>query len=506
MASIAAKASIFEPSAPLTRVPSSSAQWEKTLQEVKLLYIQRQYKRCVARSSSILSSASELVHPVYKVYLYFYAAICYEAMGRYAHDYSRTKIPLLHSALDCFVTCLAVLPDGIPADERLASEARYQRELGSHAEDTDCEDIPVDILIGQAATELQAEIESFSVSFSSGTISTLSPSPSPLSSASSRSTSPTESIVSSITDIIEKSLDCPEDDPFLSDSGDSNDSRNTIKLGDRVVDREGPVFFPNPSVRERRLMPSPLQVRKSNQPRPLILPSLGISRASSAKGMSQNPDRRGRPFSIPLQIKLALNSDTNKPSNRKSLRDYTSSPYPNPISRPLHASPVLRPRTTFSSVRKYNSTLAFLHTQITSSIAALHTAINSTKALQQSRAASRRSLGLQRSVSFWSFSPVKKTPTDSRGSSDSCNHNLGSKPSTAGSKRMSLFETTSPAPACASSSSRSHGHESLQERIARLRDDGWETVGLKNSTRGWKGVDYYRGFCGAVLDELYLDT
>ncbi|KAL4902937.1 hypothetical protein BDW74DRAFT_157140 [Aspergillus multicolor] len=57
---IAAKSSLFElanaPVAPITR-----AQWRLALREIKLLYVQKQYKRCVARSSSILAGAREPV-------------------------------------------------------------------------------------------------------------------------------------------------------------------------------------------------------------------------------------------------------------------------------------------------------------------------------------------------------------------------------------------------------------------------------------------------------------
>ncbi|KAL3459414.1 hypothetical protein BJX64DRAFT_201814 [Aspergillus heterothallicus] len=504
MASIAAKTSIFEPTVPFSRAPSSPEQWKQALQEVKLLYIRRQYKRCVARSSSILSSAREPIHPIHKVYLYFYAAICYEAMGRYAHDYSRNKILLLHSALESFVTCLAILPDKLQVDEDLLNlEERHLRGLDVEIEYT---------LLGfssrQKAGELQAEIESFSASISSRGTSFLSPSPSPLSSAASRSTSPTESIVSSITDIIDKTLCCPEDDPFLSDSDDPDDCENIVASKDRVLVRKPPLLLSNPPKNEIRLMPSPLHVRKSCQPLPLILPLLDTDENSSVKCKAQKQlNRRSRPFSIPLPIKLTLNPTTEEELNRKSSCDYTSPSQLNPTSMPLSAYslPAQRIHTTFSSARKYNSTIVFLHTQITSSIASLHDTINSTKALQQSRAASRQSLGLQRSVSFWSFSPVKRGCANSShgpGNEDG----IGASPVTAVSKRASMFASGYSASISTLSSSRRHGHENIQDRIARLQAEGWDTVGLKNQARGWKGAEYYRGFCGAALDDLYLDS
>ena len=47
--------------------------------------------------------------------------------------------------------------------------------------------------------------------------------------------------------------------------------------------------------------------------------------------------------------------------------------------------------------------------------------------------------------------------------------------------------------------------ESKEERIARLRAEGWKTVGVKSRARGWKGAEYYQAYCNTVLDGLYLD-
>ncbi|KAL2793998.1 hypothetical protein BJX66DRAFT_338279 [Aspergillus keveii] len=506
MASIAAKTLLFEPSGPLTGTPSSLTQWKQALKEIKLLYMQRQYKRCVARSSSIFSSVREPIHPVHKVYLYFYTAMCYEAMGRYAHDYTRNKIPFLQSALDCFVTCLGVLQDESPVLEEL-SIISYPKPgtLESGAWITASEAIPEDTSMAQDALELQAEIESFSASFSSGRTSSLSPLPSPLSSTALRSTSPTESIISSITDIIDKTLGCPEDDPFLSgsDSDSPDNSVKVIALEEDMDDSELPLPCPSSPKNEPRLMPSPLYVRKSAaQPRSLIVPSLDTQKQSGAsKDKARDRVKRsGRPPPIPLPKKLAVDSESSKSLSKRSSYGY-SFRAPNLTSRPLPTTPA-PPTHTTSSVQKHNSTLPFLNIQITSSITSLRKAINSTATLQHSRAMLRRNRGLRRSVSFWSFSPVKhgrRTAGSPEGNSSPCNEH-GSSPMALVSKDKSLSDVSG------SSSSARHGHESIQHRIVRLRAEGWETVGLKNATRGWKGMEYYRNFCGAVLDELYLDA
>ncbi|KAJ0424934.1 hypothetical protein BJY00DRAFT_308823 [Aspergillus carlsbadensis] len=506
MASIAAKTSIFESSGPLPGTPSSLAQWKRTLQEIKLLYMQRQYKRCVARSSSIFSSAREPIHPVHKVYLYFYTAMCYEAMGRYAHDYSRNKIPLLQSALDCFVTCLGVLRDDITVLEGLfVGNDPKSGTLESGAKITASEEIPGDTSMVQDALELQAEIESFSVSFSSTGTSSLSPSPSPLSSTASRSTSPTESIVSSIKDIIDKTLGCPEDDPFLSDSDSDNpNDHGKVNAVDAIDDNSKSLLsgLGSPE-KEPRLMPSPLYVRKSAaQPLPLILPSLCIENRNGASNdkARDRVKRSSRRPPIPLPIKLAEDHEPKKSMDKRSSYAYSfSDPIPTLRSPPTTPAP---PSRAVSSMQSHNPILSFLNAQIALSIASLNKAISSTAALQHSRAMLRRNRGFRRSVSFWSFSPVRqgrRAAGSSEVDSPPCNEH-GPSPLALGSEDGFISGVLSPSP------SGRNGHESIQDRIVRLRAEGWETVGLKNSTRGWKGMEYYRGFCGAVLDELYLDA
>ncbi|KAL2870613.1 uncharacterized protein BJX67DRAFT_243380 [Aspergillus lucknowensis] len=472
MTSVAAKASLFETTSSLNRYPASSSYWRSVLQEIKLLYIQRQYKRCVARSSSILSSAKESIHPVYKVYLYFYAAISYEAIGRYAHDCSRNKIPLLHSAVDSFAACLAILPDKIPVDETL--DGGGCMGLESVIESSAWRDTSLEELL----PELRAEIESFSTSHSSGITfaSSSSASPSLLSSAASRSTSPTESLVSSITDIIDKALDCPEDDPFLSDYDEHHGNASITEPGSEV-DGNRQILRSNPFETERGLIPSPLHLRKSSHPLPLLLSSLDLHRCAPSSPKCQNETQvkvRKRPPPLPLPIKPAvapLVPKMSNPSNNSVGSEPTSPARVNPPPTTRHA--------VSAAVKKYNASLTFLHDQITSSITSLHELITSITTLRQARAQSGKSL--QRSASFWSFSPITQ-PSET---STPC---LGHDRNATGREISSS------------------GRESIQERVVRLRAAGWGTVGLKNGRRGWKGVEYYREFCGKVLDELYLDA
>ncbi|KAL4784433.1 hypothetical protein BJX76DRAFT_367633 [Aspergillus varians] len=480
MASITAKSSLFEKSSPFK--PSSSVQWKFALQELKLLYNQQQYKRCVARSSSILSTAREPIHPVYRTYLYFYSAMSYETMGRHSHDYSSNKIPLLNSALDSFATCLAVLPDKIPVDRGIYDGgldlmSEYDSKCGRYG------DPCTDTNVFGPIQNLAGEVEPFPASDIHQTILLLSRSPSPLyspcyspSSMASGSTSPTESIVTSITDIIDKTLDCPDEDPFLSDY------EETIDI-EQYTDKDSPIptesAFEHEDNAEHHLIPSPLHVRKPPKPLPLILPSVDLSgntiESKTETGAGAAPTTRPRPPPLPLPVKAMTarsSIDTIIPKSEKhtSKRNTDRTPY---------AAPSIN--TFASSAEKYNNSLTFLHTQITSTITTLHTLIHDVTCIQNVRASSRRSF--QRSVSFWSFSPASKESGFARDIPLS----------------QGVF-----APASSSFSSSPSRRESIQDRIIRLRAEGWETVGIRNRQRGWKGVEYYQEFCGMVLDELYL--
>ncbi|BCS20375.1 uncharacterized protein APUU_20807S [Aspergillus puulaauensis] len=479
MTSIAAKTSLFESSS----IPSTSAQWKSTLQEIKLLYMQRQYKRCVSRSSSILSVAREPINPVYKTYLYFYSAISYEAMGRYAHEYSRNKIPLLHSALDCFVTCLSVLPATVPVDEGCSPIPESDSADDNYGDGL--------TNISRSETDFGFQQVEFSLSETNETTFSLSHSPSPSSAPSSRAsreTSPAESIVSSITDIIDRALDGPEDDPFLSDYEDLVDIpsiNNEDNLGPTVASLD------NADKAEYRLVPPPLHVRKSSKPLPLVLPSLEPSGDTSTSSKTQAQDTaepaaeiRVRPPPLPLPVRTkgaATNNTLGAVVQDSQMHTYNTSTLQTSSRREIPHVGIGLPSP--SSITAFNNSLVFLHNQVTSTITTLHTLIQEVTSIQHARILSRRSI--QRSVSFWSFSPVR--------------NGSGRSP---GAKWQSFASRGPSAPTSAPVAS--SGRESLQGRIVRLRSEGWETVGLKNRTRGWKGAEYYREFCGMVLDELYL--
>ncbi|EAW18930.1 uncharacterized protein NFIA_088860 [Aspergillus fischeri NRRL 181] len=377
--------------------PQSPEQWKQTIQDVKLLYFQRQYKQCAARSFEILEAVKEPIHPVYKTSLYFYSAISYEEMGRAAHNYSRRKLPLLNSALDSFVTCSAILPSTIPVP-------------GINSESSS----PASLVESWTASDF------------------------------SESPSPVGALVSSITDIIDKSMLCPDDDPFISDS------EGWVDLA-LDIPKNLPPRIPQD---DQRLMPSPLRLRKS---------SVDLRQA----GRQNQPARLFRPPPLPIKI---------LPADVMEKNHEPSGPNRTPRAQGggnVHADEHKRTPVTPSraeSIRRYNSTLESLRVQINSSIADIHALMDEIRELQSARQTSK---SFRRSASFWSFSPVKEGPEGQE--------KLGS------SGRVIVKETK-------------------EQRIARLRAEGWKTVGLRSPVRGWKGAAYYQAYCNSVLDELYLEV
>ncbi|KAL4755837.1 uncharacterized protein BDW70DRAFT_154649 [Aspergillus foveolatus] len=387
---VATKSSLFEQAHPPS-IPVTSAQWKSALCEIKLLYIQRQYKRCVARSSSILAEAREPVNPIYKIYLHFYNAICYEAMGLYAHEYSSKKVPVLH-----------------------------------------------------------------------------------------------------------KTLDCPDDDPFLSDLNSEevfgSEDYNSIHRSDGET--------PKPELKpelEHLLVPSPLQVRKSKSSTPVLILPLSFHHCNGMESTLETQQSHLRakaacasevypePHPLPIFLhSLPINMGPNLTAAVNSTDDYfRESAYAYyPVRNATFRS---RSTSTINYSHEYYSNLTFLHAQIRNTIIHLQALIQDVTAAQNAHNTSRRSVsgGLQRSSSFWSFSPIKNKEEDM----NECN------PST---RQLPAFQQRT------SIHSSCFRRESIRDRIARLRAQGWKTVGLKNPERGWKGADYYRGFCEMVLDELYL--
>lgn len=65
--------------------------WYRDVAAVRILYKERKYRLCAALCDELLLTMS---HPVYRLFLYFYQAVCYESLGDAVQANSRSKIVL----------------------------------------------------------------------------------------------------------------------------------------------------------------------------------------------------------------------------------------------------------------------------------------------------------------------------------------------------------------------------------------------------------------------------
>ncbi|KAL1952561.1 hypothetical protein VTO42DRAFT_4810 [Malbranchea cinnamomea] len=104
----------------------------------------------------------------------------------------------------------------------------------------------------------------------------------------------------------------------------------------------------------------------------------------------------------------------------------------------------------------------------------------------------------KRFASFWSFTPEAELPSPT----DNVKYNSVSDSSTKSSRTWSS-SVSSATTATTVSTGCTGVDNNKQQRIERLRAEGWRTVGLRDPERGWKGSEYYQELCGKALAELY---
>lgn len=283
-----------------------------------------------------------------------------------------------------------------------------------------------------------------------------------------------KSLVSSITRMIDSSLLSAGEDPFISDPGLSPEPNATLS----------PYKLPQDTKENRsgRLIPSPLRIRKS---------FVDIATSSNAAVTTKDhlsktiirPEcsNRSLPPPLPLRVVPASRLNTNnqrpntafqpKPLFSKHTNTNTAKAQK---STDKHGEPLSFPRA--AAIARFNNNVEFLRSQINSSITSLQSQIDHIRELQQAR----RARSIRRCASFWTFSPIKHDDVSDQMEDDGCK------------KIVDCF-------------GQPLRKESKEQRIARLRAEGWDTVGLRSYRSTWKGAEYYQEYCNAVLDELYLD-
>ncbi|TVY44813.1 hypothetical protein LOCC1_G002996 [Lachnellula occidentalis] len=103
----------------LTIVPYTSTEWRNAMAEFKELYDKRQYKQCSARCKALFENIknSYEVHPIYSIYIAFYAASSIELIARSLHNNSSAKLSLFQEALtfyekaESYIQCATLTTD-----------------------------------------------------------------------------------------------------------------------------------------------------------------------------------------------------------------------------------------------------------------------------------------------------------------------------------------------------------------------------------------------------------
>ncbi|KAJ5983696.1 hypothetical protein N7481_005795 [Penicillium waksmanii] len=422
------------------------------------------------------------IEPLHQVFLNFYAAVSYELLGQSAHLYSSTKISFLNAALDCFANCDAVLPEPMPLPKLPAVEK------------TTPPPSPPVYYPSTPRTPRRSLL-----AFDGGLFQ-----------------SPRrDSLVRSITRLIDISLwDFEEDDPFVSDNEKGRENPFMLSLSPLArkpatkaeKDRLFRVMLsstrtPATKIKEpaknnttTTLIPSPLRVRKIPEelgPR-LAKPRSfeNISSSGSSPKSQSRSSNRSRPPPLPLRIIPAtkLNIDTRKGDIKSPLARNMKPPLSggnHNVQTPRKTTAPAEPTEEMTAARgakivRHNRRIETLRSQITININSIQQHVDHVLDIQRTR----RSRQMQRSISFWSFDPIKS------GSDDDDEEEVS-----AGKDREPILDE--------------FGNflvkETKAQRITRLRSEGWETVGLRSPRSTWKGSRYYQEFCAMVMNEMYLD-
>lgn len=288
-----------------------------------------------------------------------------------------------------------------------------------------------------------------------------------------------KSLVNSITRLIDSSLLSPDDDPFVSDSEVSYEPPPLLSPFTRHADTHTPM--------KDCLLPSPLRIRKPSG-EISICGSKADDQDWEPEVLRVNQTPRPRPPPLPLKVVPATRLNIHSSAGRAPV----ITPQPKPhfctqsnavpsmsvrrITKPTKKDPqpIITP-ARMASITRFNKSIEFLRSQIASSISSVQSQVENITDLQRAR----RARNMRRSASFWSFSPVKPDEeSDHMHDQEQMVDQFGN--------------------LC--------WKESKEQRIARLRAEGWMTVGLRSPRCEWKGAEYYQAYCNAVLDELYLDT
>lgn len=408
-----------------------------------------------------------------KPFLFFYSAISNEFLGRAAHLYSHSKVPLLNQALNSFLECGTALPQPLklPKPSYLPESADFDAfltppETPGHSTRYTAEDFLIWIDTPEGASPERP------------------------------------ALIRSMTQMIDLSLSNADDDPFISDSESDRTSSFTLTLPKlrasprRAIDRENKTLSPpkasrnSNSPKKLRLTPSPLRIKKS-----------GWTKQSAVTYEDESSDVDVSPRSKPMPLQITSASKINSMAKKSSTTNIPPKLTINGSSPPCK---ITTPSSVYSrgsdgitevavnitpacaaKIVRFNRGIEFLREQISTNVTEIQKHVDQVKDVQRAR----RARQMKRASSFWSFHPI----TDQVAEKDI-------------EKEEHLQEQKKQEPEPFIDEFGNILYKETQlERRARLRTDGWSTIGLRSNSSTWKGARYYQEFCNMVLTELALD-
>ncbi|EGE79066.2 hypothetical protein BDDG_02004 [Blastomyces dermatitidis ATCC 18188] len=491
-----------------------SEQWKLSLQEVKLLYLRRQYKQCAATSTKFLRQMDNQLHAIHKAFLHYYSAISYEALGRGAHNYSSNKLPLLNLARDNFTACKSSLTVALPGPvekKQHPPPQQQRRKLNNRSREHVLRNDKRKTYPVVSPTKTYRDAPTL---VENGASYHHSPSTAPAQ----QSTSPRPSTM------------VPRQGP------PGNREFMPLPLRIHKVCHNGYGYY-----QDQLIEYDPPSLPPPTRPLPELPPEANHTPLPSAAKTTTH-DEPQTVSTVPLFRPLAPQF------YRHSIGFSTASPPTcGPRRTGRNSTIIHQPQASANSIFPLPQDspliplITSLCTQLDANINSICTLISRTLDLQRAHNAKKNN----RLASFWSFTPTyddenviandpfynhdnhdkydngrygaattttqstnsASTSTATTGSSYNGNGKNTSPPpssfSCSSSSSSSSSSSTSPPSSSSSSSSSSSTDETRQQRIARLKADGWTTVGLRSKKRGWKGSEYYERVCNEALAELY---
>ncbi|KIW65150.1 hypothetical protein PV04_07432 [Phialophora macrospora] len=466
--------------------------YKKEFVDIQTLFYERRYKQCITLCEQLERSE---IHGLHRAFLWFYHAICYEAIGLLAHNFSQKKLQFLDSARGSFGVALRSLP--LPF---ISTEAGTYDQIENSPLTPDFKySLPFTDRVVQASHVISPQtprIRETSTFRSPG-------------SNYSRTSSPEGEPISDHDDRLPtKKREPPTTFPTVTEP-------DTPK-GDQLIIPEAPGTqgtclgraLSSPQALQQDLVPSPLFSRNAkfarlpqptdgnDIPRPLPLPFNHNPLFFKMDGtrIVQDPLLRKTavqtliaryegilplPPSTPLTISRSTPTTPDNVTPRfRMIRDAFS---PDPQNEHLEA---YLSSTASARLARYNDKLAEFRARLRNHIAYVDGELTRVQKMQTERRAARMLGPKQRYASFWSFDAAR-SPCPKRRKSP-MEDDDGDEDGPPGEDVSVHDEEDAKAKA-------------KKERIDRLRQQGWR---VRKENHGFKGTQFYDDLCSCVENEL----